>query len=83
MNEGLASETTAEGLTRINSVINSTKSEADLFIIMEGTNDVNLVNSGLLSMDTVVSNLEGMAGKVRSQAIDVLYSTIIPRPPWA
>ncbi len=82
LNEGHGSETTSEGLTRINSVISANKA-ADLFIIMEGTNDVNLVNSGLLSMDTVLANLEGMAGKVRSEAIDVLYATIIPRPPWA
>jgi hypothetical protein len=63
-------------------VLNAAKS-ADLFIIMEGRNDVNLVNSGLLSMETVLANLEGMASKVRAQAIDVMYSTVIPRPPWA
>ena len=82
LNEGVNGETTSEGLTRIASVLSASKS-ADLFIIMEGTNDVNLVNSGLLSMETVLANLEGMASKVRAQAVDVIYSSIIPRPPWA
>ena len=82
INAGVGGETTSEGLTRIDSVL-AANPDAILFIIMEGTNDVNLVNSGLLSMDTVLDNLEGMAGKVRRKAIDVLYATIIPRPPWA
>ena len=82
VNAGLGGETTSEGLSRINSVL-AANSSADLFILMEGTNDVNLVNSGLLSIETVVSNIEGMASKVRGKGIDVIYATVIPRPPWA
>ena len=82
VNAGFGGETTAEGLTRINGTLDAYK-DADLFIIMEGTNDVNLINEGLISIGSVVSNLEAMAGKVRSRAIDVLYASVLPRPPWA
>jgi lysophospholipase L1-like esterase len=83
LNEGLSSETTFEGLTRIESVIDQHADRAGLFILMEGTNDVNRVAQGEISLESTVQNLEAMAAKVRSRAIDVLYSSIIPRPPWA
>lgn len=81
-NEGLSSEKTAEGLSRIDSVI-AKHPQADTFIIMEGTNDVTRIARGELSMESTVNNLEAMAAKVRAKAIVVLYSTIIPRPNWA
>lgn len=82
INSAVGGETTAEGLTRINGVI-AANNDADLFIIMEGTNDVNLISDGLISVDSVAANLEAMARKVRAEAMDVLYATVIPRPPWA
>jgi len=81
-NEGVASERTTEGLSRIDSVL-SRHNQADTFIIMEGTNDVTRIARGELSFETTVRNLEGMAAKVRAKAMVALYSTIIPRPPWA
>ena len=82
-NEGKSSEKTAEGLTRIDSVLDKHAKRAAVVVIMEGTNDVSKIAEGLLSIETTVSNLEAIAAKVRARAIDPLYSSIIPRPPWA
>ena len=81
-NEGLSSEKTAEGLSRIDSVLGQ-HNDADTFIIMEGTNDVTRIARGELSMESSINNIEAMAAKVRAKAVVALYSTIIPRPNWA
>lgn len=81
-NEGVSSEKTAEGLSRIDSVLNQHKN-ADTVIIMEGTNDVTKISRGELSMESTLSNLEGIAAKVRAKAMVAVYSTVIPRPNWA
>ena len=80
-NEGLSSETTSEGLSRLNTVLGKHKN-VGTFIIMEGTNDVTKISRGELSMETTVRNLEAMAARVRSDAITAMYSSIIPRPNW-
>lgn len=82
-NEGKSSEKTAGGLTRIDGVIQKHRKQAGVFIIMEGTNDVTRAALGEVSLETSLQNIEAMASKVRAAAIDVLYSTIIPRPTWA
>lgn len=82
-NEGKSSEKTPEGLTRIDSVLDEHAKRARVVVIMEGTNDVSKVVDGIFSIETTVSNLEAMAAKVRARAIDPLYSSIIPRPPWS
>lgn len=82
-NEGLSSEKTFEGLSRIDSTIQQHSSRAKTFIIMEGTNDVTRISLGEFSIESTMRNLEAMASKVRAQAIDVVYSTVIPRPTWA
>ncbi len=81
-NEGLSGETTSAGLSRIQSILNS-RSGIEIYIIMEGTNDVSRVARGELSLETTVNNLESMAARVRADAIIALYATIIPRPSWA
>lgn len=81
-NEGVASEWTGAGLSRVDGVLSQHKS-ADTFILMEGTNDVTRIARGELSMETTVSNLEAMASKARAKAMVTYYSTIIPRPNWA
>ncbi len=80
-NEGLSSETTSAGLSRLNSVL-AARDDVGTYILMEGTNDVTMISRGELSVESTVSNLEAMAAKVRSQAIIAMYSTIIPRPSW-
>ena len=45
-NEGVGGETTAQGLSRLNGVLNSVADDEVLsVIIMEGTNDVNNIDS--------------------------------------
>lgn len=80
INEGLGGETTSEGLSRLNSVLNSVADDEVLaVIIMEGTNDVNNIDAGNQSIETTVRNLERMAAKVRDRGWEPLYSTVIPR----
>jgi len=81
-NEGLSSERTSAGLSRLDSVL-SAHNDIGTYIIMEGTNDVTLIFRGELSMETTLNNLEAMAAKVRAEAIIAMYSTIILRPSWA
>lgn len=79
-NEGVGAETTAAGLTRLNSVLNSVADDEVLsVIIMEGTNDVNNIDAGRSSIESTVNNLESMAAKVRARGWEALYSTVIPR----
>jgi len=82
INAGLSSEDTAEGLSRIDSVLAQYGNKTETMIIMEGTNDVTFIARGERSLESTVQNLEQMASKVRAKAIKVLYSTIIPRPNW-
>lgn len=82
-NAGRSGESTGTGLSRIDGVINKHKDNADVFIIMEGTNDVNRVIGGQYSVETVVQNLEAMGKKVRDKGMTSMYATIIPRPNWA
>ena len=81
-NEGVASELTAEGLSRIDSVLSKHK-QADTLILMEGTNDITRIARGELSFESTVNNIESMAAKVRAKAVEAVYATIIPRPSWA
>ena len=82
-NAGRGGESTGAGLSRIDGVINKHKDNADLFIIMEGTNDVNRIITGQYSVETAVQNLEAMGKKVRAKGMTSMYATIIPRPNWA
>ena len=83
INEGLSSEKTGEGLSRMDSVLSAHANKAGTIIIMEGTNDVTLAARGKLSLETTMRNLEAMAAKARAQALVAIYATIIPRPDWA
>ena len=82
-NAGRNGESTGAGLSRIDGVINKHKDNASIFIIMEGTNDVNRIVTGQYSVETAVQNLEAMGKKVRAKGMTSMYATIIPRPNWA
>jgi lysophospholipase L1-like esterase len=75
-NRGLAGETTAEGLTRLDAVL---AQGGDVLLLMEGTNDV----PRYVSPETTVFNLDEMASKARRAGMDVVMATIIPRSPTA
>jgi lysophospholipase L1-like esterase len=72
-NEGLASETTSDGLSRISRVL---KTGDDVLLLMEGTNDVG---EQKLSNETIAFNLDKIAEKAEANGMTVVHSTVIPR----
>lgn len=80
VNAGLSGETTTLGLSRINSVLNSTgATSGDVLLLMEGTNDVN----ERVSNETIVANLDVMADRAEARGLDVVHATLVPRLPSA
>ncbi|MCB1056221.1 MAG: hypothetical protein KDD11_12040 [Acidobacteria bacterium] len=75
-NFGLGGETTAEGLSRINGVLNQ---GGDVLLLMEGTNDIGQ----RLSPESIRFNLAEMARRAEVRGIQVIHGTIIPRYPTA
>ncbi len=72
-NEGLAGETTAEGLSRLSGL---TGVAADTIVLMEGTNDV----SAAISAETIAANLDAMVRKARGRGFGtVVLATVVPR----
>jgi len=78
LNRGAGGEYTSEGLSRINSVINSDK--AKTIFLMEGTNDMKDTK---ISIDTAAFNLQEMAKKCLDFEMTVFLSSIIPRLSWS
>lgn len=74
-NEGLAGETTAEGLTRLGDLRGGA---ADTLILMEGTNDI----SAQISPETIAANLDAMVRKARNLGFGrVVLASVVPRLP--
>ncbi len=79
-NFGKSGETTGAGLSRLSFVLDQVAGdEVAAVILMEGTNDVERIVGGSLSLDSAVANLEGMAQKVKQRGWFPLYASIIPR----
>lgn len=78
VNEGLGGETTAEGLIRLNSVLQR-NAGANVFLLMEGTNDVN----ARVSNQTIAFNLGQMADRAEGAGMEAVHATIVPRLPSA
>ena len=78
VNEGLGGETTAEGMIRLGSVLQR-NAGANVFLLMEGTNDVN----GRVSNETIVFNLDQMADRAEGAGMEAVHATIVPRLPSA
>jgi acyl-CoA thioesterase I len=76
VNAGLLGETTGEGVSRIDSVL---QPGMTALLLMEGTNDIN----AKVSIDTTVGNLDIMAGKAEALGIAAIHATVIPRLPTA
>ncbi len=79
-NHGLGGETTFEGLSRIDGVLDG---GAEYLLLMEGTNDVTLVAEGTVSIESVAANLDALASKARARGVEPIFGTILPRPPSA
>lgn len=79
-NHGEPGETTSEALSRYAAVL---AGGGDAFLLMEGTNDIPMVEEGMLSIETVVANLDTMARRARNLGIEPVHATIFPRQPKA
>jgi lysophospholipase L1-like esterase len=75
-NHGKGGETTGEGLSRIDKVLDE---GGDILLLMEGTNDI----SRGVSVETTLFNLSEMASRAAEREILPVYATVIPRAPWA
>jgi len=73
---GVPGETTAEGLSRIIEVLDV---EADVLLLMEGTNDIG----GRISPETIRFNLQEMAQRAADRGVETVHLTIVPRLPSA
>jgi acyl-CoA thioesterase I len=76
-NAGLNGESTADGVSRIDRVLNEVN--GDVLLLMEGTNDVN---AGV-SIETIAFNLNAIADKAEGRGLEVVHGTPIPRHPEA
>lgn len=76
-NFGFPGETTFEALSRIESALSG---GGDYFVLLEGTNDVSLIEDGLLSVESVISNLETLGTRARSRGFEAVLGTLLPRP---
>jgi lysophospholipase L1-like esterase len=73
INRGVGGEKTADGLSRIYSVID--QDQAKTLFLMEGSNDVKDLD---ISTDTAAFNLKNMAKTALDYAMDVFLASIIP-----
>lgn len=75
-NYGIGGETTAQGLSRIDSVL---AEGGDYLLLMEGTNDI----SRRVSVESILFNLDTMARRAETLGIIPVHGTLIPRIPEA
>lgn len=75
-NEGLGGETTAQGLSRVDDVLDQ---GADYFIVMEGTNDI----SQRVGIETITFNLNQMALRAEDRGMVAVHASNILRRPDA
>ena len=76
VNHGKSGETTAQGLSRINSVLNT---GGDFILIMEGTNDINFN----VSTGSILFNLQQMVDRSEAAGVEPIWATVIPLRPSA
>ncbi|MEM1178034.1 MAG: GDSL-type esterase/lipase family protein [Acidobacteriota bacterium] len=76
---GVCGELTSQGVTRIDGVLDS-NTDADVVIIMEGTNDLS--NNGI-STESMRFNINEMAEKALDRSVRPVIASPIPRGPEA
>ena len=77
---GVPGEESSEALSRINSAL---AGGGDAILLMEGTNDVTRIDEGILSLETVIANLDSLALTAKRRGVEPIHATIIPRSPRA
>ena len=79
-NHGIGGEKTPAALSRLDGVLGN---GGDVFILMEGTNDVTAIAEGSLSLETTLFNLGQMNKKAQARGFETIMATVIPRRPDA
>ncbi|MEO1368791.1 MAG: GDSL-type esterase/lipase family protein, partial [Acidobacteriota bacterium] len=74
---GVCGELTSQGVTRIDGVLNQ-NADADVIVIMEGTNDLS--NNGI-STESMRFNINTMAEKAMDRLVQPVIASPIPRGP--
>ena len=77
-NRGAAGETTAAGLTRVDSVLSNrctSSASGDVLLLMEGTNDI----SNGVSTATIKANLGAILNKAKNKCVHAAIATTIRR----
>jgi lysophospholipase L1-like esterase len=75
-NAGLPGEDTTGALSRLGSVL---QKGGDVFLLMEGTNDVN----EKVSEETTLFNLNQLASRAENKGMQAVHITVVPRLPSA
>ncbi len=76
---GICGELTSTGVSRINNVLNQNP-DADVILIMEGTNDLSNNN---ISIESIRFNINTMADRAEAAGVIPVISSVIPRAPEA
>jgi lysophospholipase L1-like esterase len=78
-NFGIGGEDTQQALARIDSVLQVNAATGDVFLLMEGTNDI----SRGYSIESIRFNLNEMAKRAEARGLTLIHATTIPRLPNA
>jgi lysophospholipase L1-like esterase len=78
-NFGIGGEDTQQALARVDSVLQTNAATGDVFLLMEGTNDI----SRGYSIESIRFNLNEMAKRAEARGLSVIHATTIPRLPNA
>jgi lysophospholipase L1-like esterase len=78
-NFGIGGEDTQQGLARIDGVLQVNAAAGDVFLLMEGTNDI----SRGYTIESIRFNLNEMAKRAEARGLSVVHATTIPRLPNA
>ncbi len=73
---GIPGETTLEAVSRVDSVL---ATGGDVLLFMEGTNDINLIDQGLLSFETVFDSISTVVSKAKQAGVEPVLATTVPR----
>jgi len=72
-NNGVAGETTAQGLLRIDAALSN---QADFFLILMGANDAIRITDNQLRLNTVVDNMRLLIAKAKEKNLSVIIGTV-------
>ena len=78
---GVPSESALTALSRIDATLAAVP--ADVFLLMEGTNDVTNTFDGLYSLETAIQAIDTLATRAERRGMEAVHATLIPRPPFA